>query len=99
MSVPVQIFFAFSMKREYYKSKPQSSAKIRKIFTVPMYKLLLSFAFISDVTNTVLLSGFQRSFDIRCVRQCFVNFTGLVGIVTATVYKTKSMFISLWHDR
>ena len=71
--------------------------------------LLLSFAVIPDdymsfipnktiLTNCCLtqwISKLPMSFEINWVRQYLVSFTGLVGIVKATVYKTKPFLTGL----
>ena len=41
------------------------------------------------------ISKLPRSFEIHWVRQYIVNFTDLMGIVNATVYKTEPTFTSL----
>ena len=40
-----------------------------------------------------------RSFEIHLIRQNLVNFLDLVGIVNATVYKTKPIFTGLEHGK
>ena len=82
-------------------------SKIRKIFTGPTYKLLLSLTVISGVyssfipnklhlLSTVLLLG---SFEIHWVRQYQVNFMGQASIVNTTVYKTEPIFTGLRHGK
>ena len=39
------------------------------------------------------------SFEIHWVRQCLVNFTGVVGIVNTIVYKTETILIGLGHGQ
>ena len=43
------------------------------------------------------ISKLPRSFEIHWVRQYLVNFTGLAGILNATVYKTEPNFTLFWH--
>ena len=78
-------------------------------FRGPTYKLLLSFTVISDVYRSFIqnkttftkycliqwMPKLLRSFDIHWRRQYLVNFMGLVGIVNATVNKTKPIFAGL----
>ena len=57
-----------------------------KIFTSPMYNFLSGLTVISEV--------------YRCLRrQYMVNFTGLVGVNNAIVYKTESIFTGLGHGK
>ena len=77
-------------------SSQKQCQKLGKIFTGPAFKLLLSFTAISDVYMSFIPNKItftkhcltQRSFEVHWVRQCLVNFTGMVGIVNATVYWT-----------
>ena len=85
--------------------------KLGKICTVPRYKLLLSFTIISYVSRSFIpnettlttcclaqwISKLPMSFEIHWLRQYLVNFTDLAGMINATVYKTKPIFIGLGH--
>ena len=86
-----------------------SMSKFSKLFT---YKLILSFMVISAVCRSFILnkttftneycliqwiSKLPRSFEIHWVRQCMVNFMGLVGRVSTSVYKNKHIFTGLGH--
>ena len=76
---------------------------LRKIFTGLKHKSFLSFMVISDVNRSFIpnkttftkyclthwISKLPRSFEIHRIRQYLVNFTGLVGIVNTTIYKTE----------
>ena len=90
--------------------------KLGKIFTCPMHKLLLSSTVISDVYRsftpnkttfiikccvTLWIWKLSWSFEIHRVRQYLVNFTGLAGIVKATLYKIKPIiiFTGLGHGK
>ena len=42
------------------------------------------------------ISKLPGSFGIRWLRQCVVNFTGLVGIINTTVYKTRRGINQIW---
>ena len=82
--------------------------KLGRIFTGPMYKLLLSFLLIADfyrsfvpnktaVTKYCLtqwISKLPRSFEIHWIKQYMENFMGLAGRVNATIYKTEPIFRS-----
>ena len=71
-----------------------------------MGALLLSFILIPDVSRSFIrhkstvtkycltqwISKLPGSFEIHWVRQYLVNYTGLAGIVNATVYKTEPIF-------
>ena len=86
--------------------------KLRKLFTVT-WKLLLRFTVISDVYRifipnkttftkyciTQWISKLPRSFEIKwlLLMQHLANFTGVEGIVNATVYKTEPIFTGLRH--
>ena len=97
------------MRRCYHITVSKSS----EIFTGPTYKLLSSLTAISDVYRSSIrnittftkycltqwISKFPRSFEIQWVRQYLVNFTGLVGIVNVTVYKTGPIFTGLGHGK
>ena len=71
--------------RNIWKHNVISVSKIRKIFTGPTHKLLLSFTVISDVYRFTKFCLTQRilklfgRFEIHWVRQHPVNFTGLAG--------------------
>ena len=81
--------------------------------TGPTYKLRLSFVVISDVYMPIIpkkttftkpyftqwMSKRPGSFEIYWVRQCLVNFTGLAGIINATLYKTEPNFTDLGHSK
>ena len=46
---------------------------------------------------TQWISKLPVSFEIHGVRQYLLSFTGLAGIVNASVYKTKTIFTGLRH--
>ena len=91
------------------------SVKIRKNFykSRVQFKLLWSSMVILDVYRSFVpnkptftkycltqwISKVPGSYEIHWVRQYLVNFTGLVGIVNTTVYKTKPIFIGLGHGK
>ena len=84
-----------------------------KTFTGPTYTFLLSFTVISDlyrsfITNkttfikycfTQWISKLPGSFEIHRFRPYPVNSIGLVGMVNATVYKTKPIIPGHGHDK
>ena len=76
-------------------------SKIRKIFTGATYALLLSFTVISDIYRSFI--PHKTTFTKHCfIPQSFeilVNFTGLVGIVNATVYQTEPIFTGHGHGK
>ena len=99
---------------ELCKSLPLSRCqKLAKIFTGPMSTSLLCLTTISDVYRSLIpseiiftkylltqwISKLLGSFEIHWVRQYLVNFTGLVGIVVATVYKTEPIFTVFLHGK
>ena len=93
-------FIFFDFMSVYDASCDIHTHPLSKIFPGPMHKSPLSLTAISDVTgplfqirSTVLPNGF--SFEIHPVRQYLVHFTGLVGIVISTVYKTVTIFKSI----
>ena len=45
---------------------------------------------------TQWISKLPGCFEIYVVRQYLVNFTGLVGLLNATVYKAEPIFTCLW---
>ena len=45
------------------------------------------------------ISKLSGSFEIHWVKQYLVNFTGLVGLLNATVYKTEPIFTGLGHGK
>ena len=47
---------------------------------------------------TQWISKLPGSFEIHWAKQYLVNFTGLMGMVNVTIYKTKPVFTGLWHD-
>ena len=61
--------------------------------------------FISNKTTftkhclTQWISKLHGSFEILCVRQYLVNFTGPAGILNAIVYKTDPVFTGLGHGK
>ena len=83
--------------------------KLGKIFTGPTYKLLLRLTATSDISMSFIIitttftkhwltewiSKRSGSFEIHWVRQYLVNFTGLVGIVNADVYKNEPIFTGI----
>ena len=85
--------------------------KLGKIFTCPTHKLFLSFMLISDVYRSFIpnkttftkhcltqwISKFPGSFEIHWVRQYLVNFTGVVGIVSATKPSQFSQVAGMAH--
>ena len=95
----------------YVLQLTHNSAKTRKIFTGPTYRLLLRFTIISDVYRSLIwnkttftkhcltqwISKLLRSFEIHRVRLYLVNFTSVAGMVNATVYKTETIFTGLRH--
>ena len=76
--------------------------KIRKIFTDTTNKMILSFMVFSDVNRSFIsnkiaftkyclfqwISKLPGTFQIHCVRQWLLDFTGFAGMINATVYKT-----------
>ena len=48
---------------------------------------------------TQWISKLHRSFEIHWVRQYLMNFTGLVGTVNTTVYKTEPILTGLGHGK
>ena len=58
------------------------------MFTGPLFQMKL------HLLSTTLLSGFQI---VPGVGQYLINFKGLVGIVSSSIYKTESIFTGLWH--
>ena len=87
--------------------------KIREISIDPTYQLLLSLVVVLHVYKSFIpnktvfakycltqwISKLSRSFEVHWVRQYQVNFMCLVGIVCATVYKTKPNFTGLEHGK
>ena len=65
--------------------------------------VILSCAIISDVNiiklNLLSTDKRPRRFEIHRVREYLVNFTCLVGIVKATVYKTEPIVTGLGHGK
>ena len=86
----------------------QQCPKLGKIFTGLTYKLLSGLIIILDVYRSFIrnkycitrwMSNLPWSFEIHRVVQYLANFTGLVGIVNATVYKTEPIRTGLGHDK
>ena len=67
-----------------------------QMFTGPLLQINSTF---TKYCLTQWMSKFPGSFEILWVKQCLVNFTGLAGIVHATVYKTKLIFTGLRHGK
>ena len=84
-----------------------------QIFTGLMRKLYLRFTIISDVYRSFMpnktaytkdcltqwISKLLGSFEIHWGRRYLVNFTGLAGIVNATVYQSKQIFSGHGHSK
>ena len=85
-----------------WKTTDMQRQRLGKIFTGPTYKLLLRFIVISYVYRffipnkvTYIYKVMSYSVDFKAINwvtQCLEIFTGLVGIVNATVHKTKPIF-------
>ena len=104
------IFGNFTVASYIYTIQCQ---QLRKIFTGLTYKFLLSFMVMSDVYRSFIpnktvftryfiiqrISKLPGSFEIHRVRLYLLNFTGLAGIVNATVYWTEPIFTGLRHGK
>ena len=95
-----------------YWLMPIGVSKFGKYLQV-RHTLLLSYTVILDVCRSFIpikttfakyclskcILKLPGCFEIHWVRQYLVNFTGLAGIVSATIYKTRPFFTGVGHSK
>ena len=90
-----------NIRKDTYRSNVQVTFELYGLFfqivTGPLFQINL------HLISIVLVSVFKiphNSWDsLTKAAQYLVNFTGLVGIVNATIYKTKPIFTGLEQDK